>query len=435
MSKSLDLFEKGKDESLPLTVAELTHSVCSLLEDQIGTVWLVGELSNYRQHSSGHCYFTLKDSQSQLRGVMFRGDAANLSFSPGDGDEVLVKGMITVYVPRGEYQIRVFNMRPKGQGSLQEQFEALKFKLSGEGLFDQEKKKKLPLFPQKIGVITSPTGAAVQDFLRVITRRCPRLDIQIFGVHVQGSEAIEDIVDAIEEFNQRAEVDLLVLTRGGGSLEDLWSFNEEAVARAIADSEIPVVSAIGHEVDFTISDFVADFRAPTPSAAAELISTEDLAWIQELGALETRLGRGVAAIIKELSWKLSNFAGHYVFREPIRLVEQSMQRLDECQEKLEQQTWLGLESRGQICNELRHRLEICDPKQQIVQLQTKIDVLSEKIRLLSPRATLERGYTIVFDKDGRVLRRKNEIVLEQELTLEFFDGNLPVSTFTPNKAK
>ncbi|MEE9165043.1 MAG: exodeoxyribonuclease VII large subunit, partial [Nitrospinota bacterium] len=253
------------------TVTEITRAIKFSLETEFPRVWIEGEISNLRIPSSGHMYLTIKDEESQIKVVMFRSGKSQLKFGPKDGDQVIVKGKITVYEPRGEYQIVIDYMEPKGIGALQLAFQQLKEKLSKEGLFDEELKKSLPLLPQKIGIITSPTGAAVRDILNIIDRRFPNVHILIAPVKVQGEGAAQEIAAAVKDLNKIKGVDVIIVGRGGGSIEDLWAFNEEVVARAIFESEIPVISAVGHEIDFTISDFVADLRAPTPSAAAELV--------------------------------------------------------------------------------------------------------------------------------------------------------------------
>ena len=289
--------ELGLEETTVLSVWELTRSIRSLLESEVGTVWVEGEISNYRRQSSGHQYFTLKDERSQLPCVLFRG-SNNLLTGPAlaDGLHVQARGEVTVYELRGQYQMIVQAVQPRGVGALQARFEALKRRLDAEGLFDAARKKPLPGFPVAVGIVTSPTGAALQDMLNILKRRAPWLRVVVHPVRVQGAGASLEIAEAIREFNLWAEgaggpthagrpvVDLIVVARGGGSIEDLWEFNEEIVARAIAASGLPVVSAVGHEIDFTIADFAADLRAPTPSAAAELIAPDTAELLRQLAA-------------------------------------------------------------------------------------------------------------------------------------------------------
>ena len=252
------------------TVSEITAAVRGVLEDVFDAVWIEGEISNLRVPASGHNYFILKDGKAQIKCVMFRNYRSGLKFAPEDGDQVLLFGRVSVYEARGEYQVIVETMEPRGLGALQKAFEQLKEKLDKEGLFKDEKKKPIPEFPWKVGIITSETGAAVRDILNIMQRRNPKVSVLLYPVKVQGDGAAEEIAEAIETMNQRKDVEVLIVGRGGGSIEDLWAFNEEVVARAIYKSKIPVISAVGHEIDFTIADFVADLRAPTPSAAAEL---------------------------------------------------------------------------------------------------------------------------------------------------------------------
>jgi exodeoxyribonuclease VII large subunit len=253
------------------TVFEITSEIKRSLE-RFGLIWIQGEISNFKHHSSGHMYFTLKDKRAQLKAACFRSNNCYLKFRPEDGLEVVVRGRLSVYEPRGDYQMVVEYMEPVGLGSLQLAFDQLKEKLRREGLFEEDRKKPLPLLPRKIGIVTSPTGAAIRDMLRILKRRNASLHVLIYPARVQGTGAVEEIIRGVRYFNSRHDIDVIIVGRGGGSLEDLWAFNQEVVARAIFKSEIPVISAVGHEVDFTITDFVADVRAPTPSAAAELVS-------------------------------------------------------------------------------------------------------------------------------------------------------------------
>ena len=286
----------------PYTVSELTAELKILLEDVYPAVWLEAEISNLRQPASGHMYFTLKDAGAQIRGVMFRGRNLRLRFQLEDGLAVLVHGTLTIYEPRGEYQIVVESMEPKGVGALQLAFEQLKARLAKEGLFDEARKRAIPLLPRRIGIVTSPTGAALRDILQVLERRFATVDLLIHPVAVQGDQAAPEIEAALDALNLRGDVEVIILARGGGSLEDLWAFNEERVARAIARSKIPVVSAIGHETDFTIADFVADLRAPTPSAAAEMV-------IARKGEIAQRLSRPPQESVQGLEHVLAQLRG------------------------------------------------------------------------------------------------------------------------------
>ena len=310
-----------------LTVTQLTRQIKNLLEGAFPDVWVEGEISNLRAPQSGHTYFTLKDEESQIRAVLFRSSQKNLKFTLQHGMQVICRGRVSVYDPRGEYQIVIEYIEPKGVGALQKAFEELKERLAKEGLFDLDRKKPLPLLPRRIGIVTSPTGAAIRDMLRVIRRRHPRMEILIYPVPVQGADAAPAIVEAIGYFNREKKVDVMIIGRGGGSLEDLWAFNEEAVARAIYASKIPVISAVGHETDYAISDFVADLRAPTPSAAAEMVVQSEESFREHIGSLEIGLVRSMRRQIEVL--RASLHEKMRVLVDPRRRLEQNVQRVDE----------------------------------------------------------------------------------------------------------
>jgi exodeoxyribonuclease VII large subunit len=286
-----------------LTVTQLTEQIKSLLEGTFPDVWVEGEISNITAPQSGHVYFTLKDRQSQIKAVLFRSSQRHLKFTLQHGMQVICRGRVSVYDPRGEYQVIVEYVEPKGVGAFQKAFEELKGRLEKEGLFDRERKKSLPLLPRRIGIVTSPTGAAIRDILRVIKRRHPKMEILIYPVPVQGADAAPSIVEAIGYFNSEKNVDVVIVGRGGGSLEDLWAFNEEPVARAIFASRIPVISAVGHETDYTIADFVADLRAPTPSAAAEIVVESEAHLRDSILTLQARL---VSAVRQDLDQSMAS---------------------------------------------------------------------------------------------------------------------------------
>ncbi len=298
----------------PISVGDLTASIRELLEASLGEVWVAGEISNFRAPGSGHLYFTLKDATATLSAVMFQREARRIGFALADGQAVLVRGAITVYEARGQYQIQVAEIRPRGQGSLQQRFEELKRRLAVDGLFDLERKKALPVFPEVIGIVTSLQGAVLQDMLQILQRRAPGISIRVRGVRVQGIGAAQEIAEAVDAFNREKNIDLLIVARGGGSLEDLWAFNEEAVARALFACEVPTVSAVGHETDFTIADFVADLRAPTPSAAAELITRDWSEWRQTIAKLQARLERTTRQVVGDHRRHLARLASSYALR-------------------------------------------------------------------------------------------------------------------------
>ncbi|MFZ5519299.1 MAG: exodeoxyribonuclease VII large subunit [Candidatus Zhuqueibacterota bacterium] len=384
------------------SVSGLTTEIKLLLETTVPIVWLEGEISNLTFHSSGHLYFSLKDRDSQMSAVMWRSRNASLFFTPQDGMKVLALGRVTVYQKRGVYQFDVIKLQPAGVGELQLAFEQLKQKLMAEGLFDSEKKKPLPPFPERIGIVTSPTGAAIQDLLTILNRRMPGMEIILTPVKVQGEGAAEEIAAAIDRFNEFGQVDLLIVGRGGGSLEDLWAFNEETVARAISRSRIPVISAVGHEVDFSISDFVADLRAPTPSAAAELAAPDR----EELSArirmyqkqlVELSLGR-----IQFERDRLDGLMKSYSFRRMPDLVRQKQQRVDELQHALHVTT--------------RHRLTL---------LSHRLDGLVRRLSALAPDAILKRGYSICYrTEDGRIITDVSWVQPRDKITVQVHRGKM-----------
>jgi exodeoxyribonuclease VII large subunit len=404
----LDLFATPepvkKPEPKVLTVSELTSRIRDVLEDTFGEVTVSGEISNFRNPGSGHLYFTIKDEGATLAAVMFRGDATRLGFDLRDGQAVVARGLITVYEARGQYQLRVLSMQPKGKGSLQERFEALKRLLQAEGLFDSERKRELPVFPESIGIVTSLQGAVLQDIRRVLARRAPGVHLLVRGVRVQGSEAAPEIVAAIEAFNQEAQVDVLIVARGGGSLEDLWPFNEESVARALAASQIPTISAVGHETDFTIADFVADLRAPTPSVAAELVTRDWAEWREEVAQWQLRLTRAVRQSLDLRKTEVLRLRESYVFREPRRLVEQLSQRLDDLRDDLRQRLRDGAREKRHALESLTLRWKNVDPRHSLRIRTERLAQWQARLQALGPQATLNRGYALVTDEKGRILR-------------------------------
>jgi exodeoxyribonuclease VII large subunit len=357
----LEIESPGASAQNPISVADLTATIRDLLETGIGDVWVAGEVSNFRAPGSGHLYFTLKDATATLSAVMFQREARRVGFALADGQAILARGSITVYEARGQYQIQVTEIRPRGQGSLQQRFEELKRKLAEESLFALERKRELPVFPEVIGIVTSLQGAALQDMLQILQRRAPGIRIQVRGVRVQGLGAAQEISDAIAAFSAAKKIDLLVIARGGGSLEDLWAFNEEVVARALAACEVPTISAIGHETDFTIADFVADLRAPTPSAAAELLTRDWSEWRQTVAKLQTRIERTARQVLGEHRRNLARIASSYALREPRRVVRQWAQRLDDMRENLEARVRRALQVRRHALHLLSARLEAHHP--------------------------------------------------------------------------
>ena len=443
----LDESSQSRQQQI-FTVTRLNSAVRMILEQDLGLVWLTGELSNLAMPSSGHWYFSLKDISAQVRCAMFKGNNRRVPFRPQDGMQVLVQARVSLYEPRGDYQLIIESMQPAGDGMLALRFEELKRRLGAEGLFDEGRKRPLPREPRAVGLVTSATGAALHDMLTVLGRRAPDLPVFIYPTQVQGSAAIGQIVAAITLANRRAEVDVLIVGRGGGSLEDLWCFNEEAVARAIAHSAIPVVSAVGHEVDVTISDFAADLRAPTPSAAAELVAPDRSARAQRLVHLKQRL---VQAISRRQTAARHGFAllqKRLDHQDPKRRLEQQSQRLDELSGRLQQLLNLRLHQGERRLANLELRLQARSPEKllaagkrrhQLAQerLHTlmnkrqdlaahRLAMLSARLDGISPLATLGRGYSITRTPSGEVISRAAQVSPGQQLVTTLAEGSLRV---------
>jgi len=385
-------------------VSELTHLIKTVLEDEVGEVWVEGEISNLRRPASGHWYFTVKDENAQLSCVMFRGNqSAVADCELKEGIKVRIFGLISVYEKSGQYQMIVRVIEPAGEGALQAAFEALKKKLAGEGLFDSARKKPIPLLPRHIGIVTSPTGAAIHDILNVISRRFFNLHVVLFPVRVQGKGAADEIAAAIDFFNSEGKMDVLIVGRGGGSLEDLWCFNEEIVARAVARSKIPVISAVGHETDFTICDFAADLRAATPSAAAELVIGQKQDFEANLANFSRRLTRTMREYAHNLKSRLAAAGNSYVFREPGNIARQMRERLNHVLSRLGHSLHGVLRENQQTADELILRLT--HSIYALLQLRkTDFKRLEAQIKSLSPVAVLERGYSITYLNNGCILK-------------------------------
>ncbi|NOY75004.1 MAG: exodeoxyribonuclease VII large subunit [Kiritimatiellaeota bacterium] len=367
------------------TVSEVNSAVREVIEGGFHPFWLEAEIGTLNLHRSGHAYMTLKDNRNQIRGVFFGGAAQVRALGVAIGSKVEVFGNLTVYEVRGEYQMSVRTMRPIGVGDLQRKFEELKSRLNAEGLFAPERKKQLPLLPRAIGVVTSADGAALRDFLQIINRRFPNMRIRIYPATVQGRGAEKTVAAGVEYFNATKSADVVVVTRGGGSLEDLWPFNEEVLARAVAASEIPVVSAVGHEIDFTICDFVADMRVPTPSAAAELVVGRQEEFAEFIASSERRLDSVLELALEKLRGRLDRAANSPVFSEPAHLLRQHQQRLDE------------------LTNRLDSRPDLILSK-----LSMTLERLNGSLKALNPKAVLKRGYAIILDKrDGTPLMKSD----------------------------
>jgi exodeoxyribonuclease VII large subunit len=428
------------------SVAELTARISGLLASQFSNLWVEGEVSNYRPAQSGHLYFTLKDAKAQVRCVCFRTQAMRLKFRPEDGLKLIVRGSISVYEPRGEYQIYVEHIEPSGVGALQLAFEQLKKRLEAEGLFDKARKKPLPMLPSRIGVVTSPRGAAVRDIIRILRRRFPNLHLIVYPVRVQGEGAAEEIAAALKYFNRKQMVDVILLARGGGSIEDLWAFNEESVARAIAACTIPIVSGVGHETDFTIADFVADVRASTPSAAAEIVVQSRQEFQRHLGELEHKISQRMRYILLEWRHHLKELTTHMGFRRLEDLLRRHRQQTDEMTARL------GVALQGRL-ERLRHRYTIAATRIASFDLRARIRTLGlrlvqrsaelgmrmerflvgkiqrlERLRVQlderSPLRVLQRGYAICTDATGNVVNAADQVSVGAEVKVQLARGRL-----------
>ena len=384
------------------SVSQVNAFVRDTIDGAFAPFWICGEIGNLLIHRSGHVYFTLKDARSQIKGCWFGGAAQAQALRLNNGSFVEAFGKLGVYEVRGEYQINVRQMRLAGIGDLVRQFEELRRKLESEGLFAPERKKPIPTLPRRIGVITSPTGAAIRDFLQIINRRFPNVHITIFPCQVQGNTAAAEAAAAVEFFNRTRAADVLVITRGGGSMEDLWPFNSEHLARTVAASTIPVISAIGHEIDFTICDFVADLRAPTPSAAAELVIGRRAEFADSIERCAKDMERTVVMRLQENQHRVERAAGSYVFREPLRMIEQRYQFLDELEMRMSNVSNYALDrSSGAL------------------------ERLATALNVLNPLKVLERGYAFVTDSEKKVIST-SALPDGMKLQLHFADGSVPV---------
>lgn len=392
---------KTIDSGHTLSVAEVTREIKRLFRDRFEPLWIEGELSGYKLHGSGHHYFTLKDSTAQLSCAMWKMYSKGLKFVPRDGMLVQAFGQLEVYEPQGKYQLIVYEVRLSGEGQLQKAFEDLKQKLDKEGLFANARKRALPAFPEQIGLVTSGTGAALHDMQNIAARRWPIAKLILKPVRVQGKGAAEEIADAIHQFSREGTVDVIVVGRGGGSLEDLWAFNEEIVARAIYESKIPVVSAVGHEIDFTIADFVADLRAPTPSAAMELILPDQDEIGRRIQQLNRRLSRMTVDRVSLLKHQLQTLKSHWALRQPQELAHKAAQQLDDLNERLSQGADGVRES-----------------------AQLNFDHLCELLNAVSPQRVLQRGYAIVRGQHGIALRSPTQTKMGESIAIELAEGNL-----------
>ena len=428
------------------SVRELVAAVRTHIERDYGDTWVEGEISNFKAHDSGHLYFTLKDQNSQIRAVMFRSQARLLRFRPENGMQVVLRGRVTIYEDRGELQISAEYLEPKGAGALQVAFEQLKAKLEAEGLFDSARKKAIPTLPRRIGIVTSPQAAALRDILNILLRRHHTASILIFPAQVQGEAASVEVSAGVRYFNKARSVDVIIVARGGGSAEDLAAFNNEALARIVAASEIPVISAVGHETDFTIIDFVADLRAPTPSAAAELVIRSRQEVEEQAEGLRQRLLRAVRYRLLMGRQALTELAQHGAFARMVDVINRRQQKLDELKNRLER-------GERQILEQDRRRVETAaaairhyDVRRMLSSVHKELDArvagmlaaartillrrrgelnqLSGQLEALSPLAILDRGYALVFDSSGVLLKDANQVKAGDEISARLAKGSL-----------
>lgn len=384
-----------------MTVTELTTYIKQLVDSDmlLSNVWITGEISNYKFHTSGHMYFSLKDQGAVIKCVMFRTQNSRLKFRPEEGMRVIARGYVSVYPQGGSYQLYVDAMQPDGTGALYMAFEQLKIKLESQGLFDESRKKKIPLLPNAIGVITSPTGAVIKDITQILNRRYYNTRLIVYGSAVQGAEAPAQLIEGIRYFNKKKNVDVIILARGGGSLEDLWPFNDEKLAIAISQSEIPVISAVGHETDFSISDFVADLRAPTPSAAAELVMPEKKALKDALSLVEKRLINCLTNGLKRERDRLARLQSARSLQKPLDIINQKRQSMDTIERNLILLGRTGLE-----------------------RARNSLKTAVAQLNALSPLTVLSRGYGVIHDVDGRLIRSVKKLKSGDKLVITMTDG-------------
>jgi exodeoxyribonuclease VII large subunit len=420
------------------TVSEVTKLVKQELEGAFPFLWVEGEISNFHRHVSGHLYFTLKDKFSQLRAVLFRFEARKVVFEMKDGLQVHCRGRLNVYEPRGEYQLVVELVEPKGKGALQLAFEQLKERLRAEGLFEEKHKKKLPLLPKKIGVVTSPKGAAIVDILKTLERRFARLHILIYPVRVQGEGAAEEIVEGIDYLGKLPGVDVLIVGRGGGSMEDLWAFNEEKVARAIFRSPVPVISAVGHEVDFTIADFVADIRASTPTAAAELVVEKEQSFREQIETLREKVAQRLKIYLQERKQKIILLAHDKAFQN----FERKLLGLEQKVDDLEMRAWNILRSHRQGLRDARASLLLQAEKMRgllrecIQSRWRRWESASVKLHTLSPLNILKKGYALCWGDGGRrLIRTIQDIQKGQSVSVTFSKGEFSAEVVDVDRMK
>lgn len=394
------LLSKSRVAPKAYSVSQLNKQIREILESQYASIWVEGEISNLKRHSSGHIYLSLKDDKAQISAAFFSRQNQLLKFELKDGMQVLAFGKVSLYEARGQYQFYIDRLEPKGMGALQLAFNQLREKLEREGLFDHERKRMIPKFPKVVGIVTSPTGAAIRDILNVINRRFCGTEILIYPVQVQGEGAAQQIARAIQDMNRLGGIDVLIVGRGGGSLEDLWAFNEEVVARAVFASEIPIISAVGHEIDWTICDWVADLRAPTPSAAAELVVQDRLHFEKQVRDIRYRMQNAMQSYLEDKRQELFGLQESYAFKQPGVLIEQYGQKVDEMLRQLQNYT-----------------------KSYFLQKSQEFQGFAGKLHALSPLAILERGYSLSFN-GSRLLKEARDVKAGDEITTRLWKGTV-----------
>ncbi|QOL26982.1 exodeoxyribonuclease VII large subunit [Thalassotalea sp. LPB0316] len=440
-----------------LQVSQLTQKVRFMLESELNTVWLTGEISNFIAASSGHWYLSLKDQKSQVRCAMFKGSNRRVRIRPTNGQQVLVRAKVSLYEPRGDFQLIIEQMEDAGDGLLRQQYEQLKQQLSQEGLFDLANKQPMPRAISTVGIVTSPTGAAIQDILAVVSRRNPLLNIIIYPCLVQGELAAEQIVQSIVRANQRMECDVLIVGRGGGSLEDLWCFNEESVVRAIAASTLPVISAVGHEIDTTLADFAADVRAPTPSAAAELVSGELTQMITRQIQLIQQLTSRLQLQMNRWQDKLTGLIHRHQQCHPVQKLQLKQQQVDELNHRLlriisqqKQHAKINIERLSHRLNQTApnkqitlwqdqqtnlHKRLVATSKHQLDNKKSQFGYLVEQLHMISPLATIARGYSVTRDQNNAIVKRVGDVQVNQTISVEVSDGSIEAKVTALNKVE
>ena len=406
------------------SVTQYNQAIKNFLDskEECQRVHIKGEISNYKGHTRGHLYFTLKDETSRINAVMFSSAASKLDFTPKDGDEVLIDGRISVYVDNGGYQVYAEKMTLAGNGDLLKKLEELKKKLGNEGLFDEAHKRPIPKYPTKIGIVTAPTGAAIRDILSTIKRRYPICETILFPALVQGDEAKFDVVSQIEKANEY-DLDVLIVGRGGGSIEDLWAFNEEIVARAIYNSKIPIISAVGHEIDFTIADFVADLRAPTPTGAAEMAVPNMPDLINYIEQLKIRLNRNVTNKINNLMDNLNKYKTSYVLANPLASFEIKEQKLDTYINSLNNSIVYKINNAITKYNHLKNNHILINPQELFIKYNNSMELIVNKLELLNPLNVLSKGYT-VSKVNNKIIKSINDVKVDDKLNIKLLDGEI-----------